>query len=115
MEHPLDHSLPDGVISLGADQLASDHPFKPGRVSPRARYKAEDFRVTELAFDDGVVLSEHSSPHTVIVQVVSGTIDVEVGGGTLRFQAGALLHLKAGVDHAVTAVEPARILLIFLH
>ncbi|WP_431710245.1 cupin domain-containing protein [Glutamicibacter uratoxydans] len=114
MEHPLTRTLPDGLITLGADELAEENPYKPGRVSPRALYKAEEFRVTELAFDKGVVLSEHSSPHAVIVQVVTGDIEVEVGEERWRLGAGALLHLEPGLEHAVTALEAARIILIFL-
>lgn len=114
MEHPLHRTLPDGVITLGADQLAMDNPYKPGRISPHALYKADNFRVTELALDKAVLLSEHSSPHPVIVQVVAGTIEVEIRQQTLRLEAGALVHLEAGVEHAVTAVEQARIVLIFL-
>lgn len=114
MEHPLKRTLPDGVITLGAEQLAVDNPYKQGRVSPRALYKAEEFRVTELAFDKGVLLSEHSSPHPVIVQVVTGVIEVELGPDRLRLEAGALVHLEAGLEHAVRALEHARIVLIFL-
>lgn len=115
MEHPVNRTLPDGVITLGAEQLAADNPYKPGRVSPHALYKAEGFRVTELAFADGVLLSEHSSPHQVIVQVVTGVIEVQIGADKLRLEAGALVHLEAGLEHAVQALEPARIVLIFLN
>lgn len=115
MEHPLDRNLPKGVITLGPSQLAEANPYKPGRVSPHTVYKAENFRVTELAFDESVVLSEHSSPHPVIVQVATGSIEVEVEGQTHRLDAGAVVHLEASVEHAVTALTQARILLIFLY
>lgn len=115
MEHPVNGDLPRGVITNGVDQLAETNPFEPGRISPHTHYKADNFRVTELAFDDQVVLSQHSSPHPVIIQVASGSVELEIGGTVHRLAAGAMMHLEASLEHSVTALEQARLLLIFLY
>lgn len=70
--------------------------------------------LTLFAFARGQKLSEHTSPYDAVVQVVDGRARVSIGGQDQDVAAGELIIMPAHVPHAVTAVEPFKMLLTMI-
>lgn len=85
-----------------------------GSVVSRTLVKKATGTVTLFAFDKGEGLSEHSTPHDALVQIVEGTATITVGGTPHEVGAGELLLLPADVPHALTAPEPFKMLLTMI-
>jgi quercetin dioxygenase-like cupin family protein len=70
--------------------------------------------LTLFAFDKGQKLSEHTAPYDAVVQVVDGRGRLTIGGQDKDVTAGELIIMPANVPHAVTAVEPFKMLLTMI-
>ncbi|NNM04432.1 MAG: cupin domain-containing protein, partial [Gemmatimonadetes bacterium] len=70
--------------------------------------------LTLFAFDKGEGLSEHSTPHDAVVEVLDGTVEITIGGEPFEVSAGQGLLLPASVPHALTAVTAFKMLLIMI-
>ncbi|MBR8744678.1 cupin domain-containing protein [Nocardiopsis sp. MG754419] len=105
---------PSTLISAGIDQLREANPVRAGRVAPERLFSGEDVRITHLALD--TELSEHRAPSPIVVQVIEGSVRFTVEGERHAMGVGGLVHVAAGIPHAVTPVGgPARILIHLLH
>ena len=51
-------------------------------------------------FAPGAAFPKHSHPGTEIAHVLSGTVEYELGGKTIRLQAGQSLFIPAGAVHS---------------
>jgi quercetin dioxygenase-like cupin family protein len=83
-------------------------------ISSRVLAKTTGGTVTLFAFDAGQELSEHSAPFDALVMVLAGVLDLTIGHRPLRAVAGSIVRMPANVPHAVSAPEPARMLLTML-
>lgn len=104
VEHPL--SAP---ISL-ADLLE----YQAGSVVSRTLVKKATGTLTLFAFDADQGLSEHSTPHDAVVQVMDGEAEITIGGVAHRVRAGQGLLLPANVPHAVAAPVPFKMMLVMI-
>lgn len=77
-------------------------------------YRDDQLRVVGFAFDAGQELTEHTSALPVIIQVISGRLDLELGGQKTQAGPGSWIHLPARLPHSVHAVEPTIMLLTML-
>ncbi|MDE3723550.1 cupin domain-containing protein [Nocardiopsis sp. N85] len=104
---------PVTLIATGIDRLRERNPFKEGRVAPERLFAGEDVRIMHLALD--AELTEHRAPSPIVVQVIEGTVRFAVEGEEYGLGAGGMIHVAAGVPHAVSPVDgPARILIHLL-
>jgi quercetin dioxygenase-like cupin family protein len=85
-----------------------------GSVVSRTLVKKATGTVTLFAFDRGEGLSEHSTPHDALVQILDGTAEITVGGIPHRVGTGEGLILPADIPHALTAPEPFKMLLTMI-
>lgn len=85
-----------------------------GGVVSRTLLKNASGSVTLFAFGAGEGLSEHSTPHEAAVQVLEGKAEVRIGSDEHTVGAGEILHLPAGVPHALHAPEDFVMLLTML-
>jgi quercetin dioxygenase-like cupin family protein len=67
-----------------------------------------------IALDGGHGLSEHEARVPVLIQVLSGRVEVEADGRLLRLSAGAVLYLGARVRHTLRAEERSHLMLTLL-
>ena len=93
-----------------ADRVA----YQAGSVVSRVLFRNEGGVVTLFAFAEGEGLTEHSSPHDALVQIVDGAVRIEVGGEMHDVSAGEMLHLPASVPHALHGGQAFKMLLTLL-
>lgn len=87
---------------------------QPGAVVSQTLLKSRGGSVTLFAFDAGEGLSEHSTPHEAVIQILEGSARVTIGEQGHVASEGQALRLPAGVPHAVNAETPFKMLLIML-
>ena len=68
-------------------------------------------RVVLFAFAAGEELTEHTASRAATIQVLSGGFELTLGGRRVDAPAGTLVHMAAGLPHALRAREPSRMLL----
>jgi quercetin dioxygenase-like cupin family protein len=88
--------------------------YQSGSVVSRTLVKKPTGTLTLFAFDEGEGLSEHSTPHDAIVEVLDGTVEITVGGVPYRVSAGEGLLLPASIAHALSAITAFKMLLIMI-
>jgi quercetin dioxygenase-like cupin family protein len=88
--------------------------YQEGAVLSRTLIKKPTGTLTLFAFDAGEGLSEHSTPHDAVVEVVDGTARITVGGVAHEVEAGEALLLPANVPHALHAVSRFKMLLVMI-
>ena len=70
--------------------------------------------VTLFAFDKGEMLSEHTAPFDAIVQVLDGSVEIEIDHKSHILVTGESIIMPANIPHAVTALEKFKMLLIMI-
>ena len=98
----------DSAIAIPLDGLLS---VQAGSVVSRTVAKGKSGTLTLMAFDTGEGLSEHSAPFDAYVQVISGSVELVIGGEPVKASAGELVLMPADVPHGLTALEPFVMLL----
>ncbi|HWU45421.1 MAG TPA: DUF2249 domain-containing protein [Humibacter sp.] len=91
------------VIADDADALIGLLPVNPDHVASRRILKASGVAVVRLTLDAGQIMDEHQAAVPVLIQVLTGEAEIEVGSSRARLAAGGLLYLDAGARHAVRA------------
>lgn len=71
-------------------------------------------RVVQFTFDAGELLTEHSSPRAVVVQLVSGAMRFTVEGTEHSMGPGDVIYLAPGARHALVADAPSRMTLVMV-
>ncbi|MGB7962540.1 MAG: cupin domain-containing protein [Propionicimonas sp.] len=71
-------------------------------------------RVVCFAFDAGELLTDHSSPRAVVVQLLTGAIRFTVGQTEHAMVAGDVLYLAPGVRHSLVADAPSQLSLVMV-
>ncbi|HEX9106729.1 MAG TPA: cupin domain-containing protein, partial [Longimicrobiales bacterium] len=82
-------------MSDDADVLRLDDAvaYQPGAIVSRKLASAPGGNITLFAFDAGEELSEHSTPHTALLQVLDGEAEVRIDGRPHRVAAGEAIVL----------------------
>jgi quercetin dioxygenase-like cupin family protein len=70
--------------------------------------------VTLFAFDAGQELSEHTTPHDAMVEVVDGKAEITIDGKPHVVSEGESIVLPANVPHAVRAPERFKMVLTMI-
>jgi quercetin dioxygenase-like cupin family protein len=83
-------------------------------IASRVLGKAAGSNMTLFAFDEGQGLTEHSSPFDAFVLVLTGALNLTIGGTLVRAAPGTIVRMPADVPHALDATEPSRMLLVML-
>lgn len=88
--------------------------YQAGAIVSRKLASAPGGNVTLFAFDAGEELSEHTTPHTALLQVLDGEAEILIDGRPHRVAAGEAIVLPPGHPHAVKATGRFRMLLAML-
>lgn len=71
-------------------------------------------RIVQFTFDAGEMLTEHTSPRAVAVQLVSGRMRFTVDGTEHSMGEGDLVYLAPGASHALVAETACRMTLVMV-
>ncbi len=88
--------------------------YADGGVVSKQVLKNEAGNITLFSFDKGEGLSEHSTPHDALVEVLEGTVEITIGGVKSTLSEGQSVILPATVPHALLAVEKYKMLLTMI-
>lgn len=79
--------------------------YADGSVVSKTIIKKPTGNITLFSFDAGEGLSEHSSPHEALVQVMDGSVEITIGGEAINISAGECIILPGNVPHSLKAIE----------
>ncbi|MDO5065864.1 MAG: cupin domain-containing protein [Propionibacteriaceae bacterium] len=94
--------------------VASQVQINESATVSRTVMKAEHCRAVLFAFDEGEKLSEHTAAMPVALQTLEGRLLIEADGQSVELVPGDLMHFGTRLPHAVTALEPSKLLLLML-
>lgn len=89
-------------------------PVIDGSTTSRVLVTNDLLRVVQFTFDAGEMLTEHTSPRAVVVQLVSGRMRFSVSGTEHVMADGDIIYLAPGASHALTAETPCRMTLVMV-
>jgi len=102
------------MMESGARDLPGLIAYQDGSIVSRQLVKTPGGSVTVFAFDAGEGLSEHTTAHEALLQVLEGAARVEIDGAEHRVGPGQIIRLPGGVSHAVQAEERFKMLLVMV-
>lgn len=70
--------------------------------------------ITVFAFDKDEALTDHTSPHAVLLQILEGQAQLTIEENSFTLQAGEALIIPSNARHAVKAIDPFKMLLIMI-
>lgn len=94
--------------------IAQDLPVITGSTTSRVICTNEWLRVVQFTFDAGELLTAHSSPRAVVVQLLEGEMLFTVAGQESTLHPADTVYLAPGEEHALTAVTPCRLSLVMV-
>ena len=106
----MSHTITPGEIFNAADSIA----YADGAVISKTILKKPSGNITLFSFDAGEGLSEHTTPHEALVQVLDGSVEITIGGNVSNLSAGQSLILPANVPHALKATERFKMMLTMI-
>ncbi len=71
-------------------------------------------RVVYFAFDTGELLTEHTSPRAVVVQLLSGAMRFTVDDTEYALAPGDVVYLAPGARHSLIADAPSHLSLVMV-
>jgi len=104
-------SLDQGIKPGQIQDLIQDIQVNTGAIVSRTLKKSRDLNLTLFAFDSGQALSGHSSPKDAYVQILSGKMNITIDQTTQAVKTGEMILMPAGINHALEALEPTKMLL----
>jgi quercetin dioxygenase-like cupin family protein len=102
------------VIDLGEQKVLSlpaETQFVPNGIASRTLMRTPGSRVVLFGFAAGQELTEHTSPHHALVQILSGACEFGLGGAWQQVKAGDVIYMPPNLPHAVKATEQFSMLL----
>lgn len=94
--------------------LAGEVEIPPEGTLSRVLYSDDQLRLVIFAFDKGQELTDHAAGVAAVVQMVSGTIRLNLDGEEKVLGPRSWVHMPAGLPHAVLALEPSVMILSLL-
>ncbi len=88
--------------------------YQDGAVVSRTILKHDSGSVTLFAFDEGQGLSEHTTPHEALVQIVEGEANITISGRAHRVKQGEMIRMPAGEPHALKAASRFKMILTMI-
>ena len=106
MSKPIENGKPFSAL----DSIA----YASGSVISKTILKKPSGNITLFSFDAGEGLSEHSSPHEAMVQILDGSAEISIAGEAQEVRAGQCIILPANIPHALKAFESFKMMLVMI-
>ena len=88
--------------------------YQTGSVVSRTILHKKAGTVTLFAFDDGQVLSEHTTPYDALVYMLEGEAEITIAGKGMNVQDGEMVIMPANTPHALKAMGRYKMLLVMI-
>ena len=108
-----DNGGPTSLVGR-AVELSGLVDYQEGAVVSRTVIDKKTGTVTLFAFDRGQGLSEHTAPFDALVYILEGEVQITIAGQAQRLSGGEMLIMPAKEPHALTAVQPFKMLLVMI-
>lgn len=95
-------------------RLAQALPVVAESTTSRVLVTNDVMRIVQFTFDAGEMLTEHTSPRAVAVQLVSGRMRLTVDGAEHAMADGDIVYLAPGATHALVAETACRMTLVMV-
>lgn len=105
-EQPLIDASREKILSL-----AKETQYALNGIVSRTMLKTPYGRVVLFGFAEGQELTEHTSPHHALIQILEGECDFATAGQWHRLKAGDVLYMPPNLPHAVRATRQFSMLL----
>jgi quercetin dioxygenase-like cupin family protein len=83
-----------------------------GKREPRVLLSRPEYRAVLIDLNAGDELGDHRLHESALVDVVAGTVSLEMDGQEVECAAGTLLSFAPGETRSLRALEPSRILML---
>lgn len=94
--------------------VAAELPIVKDSTTSRVLCNNDLLRVVQFTFDAGQLLTSHSTPRAVVVQLLEGEMDFTIESDTSHLRAGDCIYLAPGAEHALTAITQCRMSLVMI-
>ena len=101
----------DSSVQLG---LVAALPVGAEATTSRVVVNNPLVRVVYFAFDTGELLTDHSSPRAVVVQLLDGAVRFRLDGEEHAMAPGDLIYLAPGAVHSLVADAPSHLSLVMV-
>ena len=88
--------------------------IQDGAVVSRTLVNEKTGTITLFAFGQNEGLSEHTAPYDAFVQVLEGTLEVNISSKPFQLGSGDMLIMPANEPHALKAQTPVKMLLVMI-
>lgn len=95
-------------------ELGTALPVVTESTTSRVLVNNDVMRIVQFTFDAGEMLTEHTSPRAVCVQLVSGRMRFSVDGTEHQMGDGDVIYLAPGAPHALVAETACRMTLVMV-
>lgn len=85
--------------------------IQPDSITSRSFYRDDQVKVVLFGFASGQELSEHTSSHAAIIQIVEGEATLTLGEDQHAVATGAWIHMPPQLPHSIQAKTPLIMLL----
>ena len=85
-----------------------------GGILSRTIHEDERCTLVVFAFDAGQELTEHTSAHAALIEILEGEAQVTLDGEAREVGPGAWISMPAGMRHAIRATTPLVLALTLL-
>lgn len=92
-------------------RLADELPYGKSEILNKTVLDGDGGSVTLLAFDKGTMIARHQVDEEVMVYVLEGAIEFEVGEQRQHLTAGNSIVMEPATPHTVLALESSKVLL----
>ena len=100
--------------NVAVANVLQDLPVTKEATTSRVLVNNPLLRVVDFAFDEGQLLTEHSSPRAVVVTLLSGTMDFDIESTTHHLTPGDVLYMAPGAAHALRATSTCHMQLVMV-
>jgi len=94
--------------------IAAEVPVVTESTTSRVVLDNRLLRVVEFTFDAGELLTEHSSPRAVVVQLLEGEMSFSLEGQERTLHPADVVYLAPGAKHALVAKTACRMSLVMV-
>lgn len=104
----------DLETSLAQTGLVASIPITASSTTSRVVVDNPALRVVVFAFDEGELLTDHSSPRAVVVHLLDGAIRFSIDNEEHTLVPGDVLYLAPGATHSLVADAPSHLSLVMV-